>query len=113
MNKFALLVRLEAKPEKDIELEKLLLALQPAAQRENYTKLWSVLRLGPSTFAIFDAFEDQDARNMHLAGPIAVALSERSEELLAQPPVIEKADVLAEKLSLTEAESSGPPVEAA
>jgi quinol monooxygenase YgiN len=55
--------------------------------------------LGPSTFGIFDVFPDEPGREAHLAGPIAAALMQRADELLTEPPTIEKVDVLASKLS--------------
>jgi quinol monooxygenase YgiN len=56
------------------------------------------VRLGPSRFAIFDAFPDEAGREAHLAGPVAAALMEHADELLAEPPRIETLDVIADKL---------------
>jgi quinol monooxygenase YgiN len=52
------------------------------------------LRLGETSFAIFDAFPDHAGRDAHLSGKVAEALIEKAPELLAEPPKIEKADVL-------------------
>ena len=60
--------------------------------------MWFALRLGPTTFAIFDAFRDEAGRQAHLAGPIAQALMANAPTLLAKPPVIEQLDVLGVKL---------------
>ena len=68
------------------------------AQDEPATIAWFAIRLGPSTFGIFDAFPDESGREAHLSGAIAAALMERASDLLAQPPTIEKHDVLAAKL---------------
>jgi len=62
------------------------------------TLLWFALRLGPTTFAIFDAFADEAGRQRHLAGPIAQALMTQAPTLFAAPPVIEPLDVLGAKL---------------
>jgi quinol monooxygenase YgiN len=59
---------------------------------------WFALRLGASSYAIVDVFPDEAARQAHLDGPVAAALMERANELFAQPPVIEPAEVLAAKL---------------
>ncbi len=59
---------------------------------------WFGIRLGPSTFGIFDAFPDEAGRQAHLTGRVAAALMAKAGELLAQPPSIEKCDVLAAKL---------------
>ena len=94
----ALFVRLEAKPGKEADVEKFLQAGLPIVQDEPATTLWFALRLGLSTFAIFDAFPDESGRQAHLSGRVAAALMEKAPELLAQPPTIEKADILATKL---------------
>jgi quinol monooxygenase YgiN len=56
------------------------------------------LRLGETSFTIFDAFPDDAGRDAHLSGKVAKALIEKAPELLAEPPKIEKADVLADRL---------------
>ena len=50
-----------------------------------------------TTFWIFDTFETTDARQAHLDGDIAAALMAHADELLASPPEILPADVLASK----------------
>lgn len=99
MVKLALFVRLEAKPEKAGELENFLRAGLPLVEQEPATLAWFGIRLGPTTFGIFDVFPDESGRQAHLTGKVAAALMAKAPELLAQPPVIEKADVLAVKLS--------------
>jgi quinol monooxygenase YgiN len=73
----------------------------PAARRhqEETQNRWLVgIRLGPSTFGIFDAFPDEEGRQAHLSGKAAAALTEKAADLFSQPPSIEKANVLAVKL---------------
>jgi quinol monooxygenase YgiN len=98
MIKVALLVRLEAKPGKEAEVEAFLRAGLQLVQQEPATAVWFAIRLGPSTFGIFDAFPDDSGRQAHLAGQVAAALMAKASELLAQPPAIENAEVLAVKL---------------
>ena len=98
MVKFALFVRLEAKPGKAAEVENFLRAGLGLAEQEPDTLAWFGIRLGPTTFGIFDAFPDESGRQAHLSGKVAVALMTKAPELLAHPPVIEKADILAVKL---------------
>ncbi len=98
MVKVALFVRLEAKPGKEKEVESFLLSGLPIVQAEPATTAWFGLRLGPSTFGIFDAFPDEAGRQAHLSGRVAAALMAKAGELLAKPPSIEKVDVLAAKL---------------
>ena len=94
-----LLARLEAKSGKEAEVAALLESALALANAEPATIVWFALRLGPSTFGIFDAFPDDAGRQAHLRGPIAAALMAKAPELLAQPPTIEPVDVLAAKLS--------------
>ena len=70
----------------------------PIVQDEPATIAWFGIRLGPATFGIFDAFPDESGRQAHLAGRVAAALMANASELLAQPPTIEKVDILAAKL---------------
>ncbi|HKB80501.1 MAG TPA: antibiotic biosynthesis monooxygenase [Thermoanaerobaculia bacterium] len=93
-----LLVRLEAKKGKEEEVRRFLEGGLSLAQNEPATTAWFAIRLGPSTFGIFDVFPDDAGRQAHLSGPIAAALMARASELLAQPPAIEKIDVIAAKL---------------
>jgi quinol monooxygenase YgiN len=93
-----LFVRLEAKPGKEAEVAAFLKQGLQMANQETTTPLWFALRLGPSTFAIFDAFRDETGRQAHLTGPIAKALMAKAADLLAKPPEIERVDVLGEKL---------------
>jgi quinol monooxygenase YgiN len=93
----ALFARLEAKKGKEHEVAALLKSALPLANAEPATTLWFALQLGPSTFGIFDAFPDDAGRTAHLTGQIAAALMAKAPELLAHPPTIEKADILAAK----------------
>jgi quinol monooxygenase YgiN len=94
----ALFVRLEAKKGKEAEVETFLRSGLPIVQQEPATIAWFGIRLGPSTFGIFDAFPDDSGRQAHLSGRVAAALMAKAPELLAKPPEIVKADVLAAKL---------------
>ena len=98
MVKLALFVRLEARPGKEEEVRRFLLDGLPLVEQEPATAAWFGLRLGPSTFGIFDAFATEDGRQAHLSGQVAAALMARASELFASPPSIEKLDVLAAKL---------------
>jgi quinol monooxygenase YgiN len=98
MVKLALFVRLEAKPGKELEVAEFLRAGLALVNEEPATRVWFGLRLGPSTFGIFDAFPDEQGRQAHLAGKVADALMAKAGELFVQPPSIEKVDILAAKL---------------
>ena len=92
MTHMGLFVRLDAKPGKEAALEKFLKDALPLAQAETGTPVWYAVK-----FAIFDDFQNDADRTAHLNGPIAPALMQNADELLATPPVIERWDVLAVK----------------
>lgn len=94
----ALFIRLEARPGQEAEVESFLEGALPMVQEEPATTAWFGIRMGPSTFGIFDAFPDEAGRKAHLAGAVAAALSARAPGLFAQPPQVEAVDVLAAKL---------------
>jgi quinol monooxygenase YgiN len=98
MLKLGLFVRLEAKPGKEQELASFLQQGLQLANQEATTPLWFALRIGPTTFAIFDAFNDEAGRQAHLNGPIAKALMANAPNLLSTAPSIERVDVLGAKL---------------
>ena len=93
-----LLVRLEAKPGKENEVEEFLKSGLALVEDEPETTVWFAIRMGQSTFGIFDAFPSDSGRQAHLSGKVAAALMAKASELLSQPPVIENVDVLAVKL---------------
>jgi quinol monooxygenase YgiN len=93
-----LFVRLEAKPGKEADVEAFLDEARPIVEGEPGTIAWFGIRLGPTAYGIFDVFPDDAARQAHLSGGVAIALTQRASELLAQAPVIENADVLGSKL---------------
>jgi quinol monooxygenase YgiN len=99
MPSLGLFVRLEAKPGKAEEVAAFLKQALQMANQESTTLLWFSLRLGPSTFAVFDAFHDDSGRQRHLNGPIAKALMANAPDLLAVPPSIEKTEILGAKIS--------------
>ncbi len=66
-------------------------------QAEPGTAQWYAVRFDQRTFAIFDTFPTEEGRQAHLAGRVAAALMANAAELLAEPPRIERHDILAAK----------------
>jgi quinol monooxygenase YgiN len=97
MEKFAILAKVEAKAGKEEEVLAFLKSALPLAIGEVDTVRWYALRLGPSTFGIFDTFENTEGRTAHLNGQIASALMASASELLSKEPVIEMVDLIAVK----------------
>ena len=98
MSKVALYVPLEAKPGKEKEVAEFLKSALPLVQAEPGTITWFAIQEGPSSFAIFDTFNDEAGRDAHLKGKVAAALMAKASELLVKSPAIHKIDILAEKL---------------
>jgi quinol monooxygenase YgiN len=96
MVRVGLLVRFEAVPGKEDEVAQFLEGALPLVNDEPATLVWHAIRLGPSTFGIFDAFPDETGREAHLNGKVAEALLGSVGELVQQP-TIEPVDVLASK----------------
>jgi quinol monooxygenase YgiN len=72
--------------------------LVPDNVEEPATTTWYGIKLGPSTYGIFDTFPDDAGRQAHLNGKVAAALMAKASELFSTPPSIEKVDILAAKL---------------
>ena len=96
--KLALIAKLEARPGKETEVENFLKGALPLVEQEPGTMAWFAIRMGTSSFGIFDVFNDQAGREAHLSGKVAAALMAKAGELFAKPPEIQKWDVLESKL---------------
>jgi quinol monooxygenase YgiN len=94
----AYVVRLVAKDDTPAELADLLTGALDLANAEAGTVVWFALRTDPTTFWIVDAFATEDDRQTHINGQIAAALMANADRLLAAPPEILPADVLAAKV---------------
>ena len=94
MIKLALFARLEAKPGKEQQVAQFLETGLALANQEASTPIWFALQFSPTSFGVFDAFENEAGRQGHLQGPIAQALMAKADELLASPPRIEPITVL-------------------
>lgn len=62
MTKFALYVPLQAKPGKEKEVSDFLRSAVPLVNAEAGTVSWFAIQEGPSSFAIFDTFDDEAGR---------------------------------------------------
>ncbi len=93
----ALVVKMIAKDDTQDEVAEFLTGALELANAEAGTLIWMALRTDESTFWIVDAFPGDTERQAHLDGPIAAALMENADRLLASAPEILPADVLAAK----------------
>jgi quinol monooxygenase YgiN len=94
----AFVAKLVAKAETADEVAGFLAGAVGLANDEAGTVVWFALRTDETTFWIVDAFPGPDERQAHIEGPIAAALLANADRLLAQPPEILPADVLAAKV---------------
>jgi quinol monooxygenase YgiN len=100
MPSVALVVKMVAKPESATELSQFLAGAVEMANAEAGTPVWFALQTDDLTFWIVDAFPSDAERQAHLEGPIAAALMANADRLLAGPPEILKANVLAAKITI-------------
>ena len=92
-----LLIRIEAKPGNVPEVEAMLKSALDQVREDTATVVWVALRLGPTTFGVFDASIDEAGRQAHLEA-YSGALRAAAAELFAGPPSIEHVDVIGAKL---------------
>ena len=92
-----LLVRFDALPGKEEQVAEFLDTGLGLVEQEPATIAWFGIRLGPSSFGIFDVFPDEAGRDTHLSGPVAAALGEQTGTLFSEP-TIDQLDIQASKL---------------
>lgn len=93
--KLGLYVPLVAKPEQAETVKEFLKsACATVAEKEPLTLQWYAFRKNKTEFGIFDTAATQEGIDAHLGGPVAAKLMANAEALLAEPPVINKHDVL-------------------
>jgi len=111
MTRFALYVPLEAKPGKEKEVADFLRAAVPLVNAEPGTISWYAIQEGPSSFAIFDTFDDEAGRDAHLNGKVAAALMEKitAGDMFAKTPEIHKLNIIADKSAKYSAVAAWPP----
>lgn len=92
-----LLVRIEAVSGKEEDVATFLEQARSMVELEPDTTAWFAIRMGPSTFGIFDVFPDDSGRQAHLSGQVGSALMDAVGNLIEEP-TIEQVDLLATKL---------------
>lgn len=98
MAKLALYIPLEAQPGREEDAAEFLQSLLPLVETEPDTRTWYALRFDRNSFAIFSAFSDTVARDMHLVGKAVVTLIQQSPDLFVDIPEIKRLDILSSKL---------------
>lgn len=93
-----LFVGIEAKPGREAEVEAQLQAGLAAVLEEPDTTAWLAIRLGPTTFAVVDAFPHEAGRQFHLGAGRERLNDNAAMDLYAAPPSITFTDIVAAKL---------------
>ena len=93
----ALHIRLEARPGREAQVERLVRDILRDVQGEPATGPWFGVRLGRRVFGIFERFPDEAGRRAHLSGRGAARLRARSNALLARPARVTRLDVIGVK----------------
>ncbi len=97
MIKVGRFTRLNARPGKEKEVEKFLRDSLALIDEESRTSVWYAVKLGPSTFGIFDGFTDEEGQSVHHSGHVSHALAAKATEWFTSPPQAEKFSVVAGK----------------
>jgi quinol monooxygenase YgiN len=95
--KIGILALIEAKPDKASAVAELLDGAAALARQEANTVTWYAFRAGPTSFGVFDTFDNENGRRAHLEGQIANALMSQADELLAKPPELRMIDLISVK----------------
>lgn len=98
MTRTACYVQLEAKPGKEQQVATFLKSALPMVEQEPKTTAWFAMKMGPTTFGIFDAFPDESGRDAHLKGKLAKELMQKAPDLFATQPEIHNLEIIADKL---------------
>jgi quinol monooxygenase YgiN len=100
MAKFALLVELKAKPGKESEVEAFLEKEATIVRGEPGTMSWHAAKVEgePGVYRIFDTFNDEAAREAHLAGKAGEELeTPKAKALFSVAPKVYRLQVVAQK----------------
>ena len=71
---------------------------QRLVENEPDTTAWFAIRMGPRSFAIFDAFNDERGRDAHLNGGVAKQLMAKAPQLFVKRRSLQRLDIIADKL---------------
>ena len=100
MENIGFIARFEAKAGKEKKVEQFLINASKWAKEEKEMIVWYAFRTGPSTFGIFDTFQNEEDSLAHLSSKIVQRLKAEAGEVLTGMPVIEKLQILTYKEKL-------------
>jgi quinol monooxygenase YgiN len=97
MDRYAILALMRPKPGKENAVEEFLVSARSLVLDEAGRTIWYAVKLDDGRCGIFDTFPDRNGLDAHLRGEVARRLMANAAELLAEPPVVHKAEILASK----------------
>jgi quinol monooxygenase YgiN len=89
------LIRVEAKADRVQEVEAMLKSAIDHVRAEGLATVWFGLRLGPTSFAIVDAFTDEAGREAHWDANSATLTKAAAAGLFTDSPGVQRVDVIA------------------
>jgi len=98
MLKYAIYVHMTVKPGQEKAAEEFLRSAESLVREETKTVGWFAFRESPTSYGLFDVFEEDADRKTHIAGKVAAALMAKAPELFTQSPEIHMIDLLASKI---------------
>lgn len=91
----AIFATLVAKKGRETDVENFLRSAKPLIENEPGTKTWYAVKLSTSIYGIFDTFDDEQGRQIHVHGKVAEALKAQAPDLFSETPVLESFDIIA------------------
>jgi len=92
------LIRVEAKPDRVAEVEAMLKSGVDHVREEGLAVVWFGLRVGPTSFVIFDAFVDEADRQAHWDANGGTLSGAAAAELFSESASVERVEVVAAML---------------
>jgi quinol monooxygenase YgiN len=89
------LIRVEAEPDRVAEVEAMLKSGVDHVREEGLAVAWFGLRVGPTSFVIFDAFVDEADRQAHWDANGATLSAGAAAGLFSELPSVERVEVIA------------------
>lgn len=93
-----LLLTFKARAGHERDVEDFLVSAQPKVVDEPYTTAWFAIRTEHGEYGVFDVFPDNEARLIHLTGPVPRELTKHAFTWIGSMPGLELVNVTAEKL---------------
>jgi quinol monooxygenase YgiN len=98
MPAYGFLVEFEAQEGKEQDVAQFLREAKPLVDAEEGTIAWFAFQVGPRSFRIFDAFESEEDREIHLQGKVRQRIEADGDRLFSTFPTITPVDILTAKM---------------